>query len=596
MGVSEVTLESAAEDLVALRRALADLDAVLGAKDKRADVERLQQAKELLERLGSFLDKLQVSFDLERKERHQLGALCAISQAVNSSRDLAAVLNLVIDTIIEVMHAERGFLLLFDTVAKDLSAAVARNMDGSSIRGEESISRTIVARVAREGLPILTTNAQSDPRFAGRESVVNYQLRSIICVPLRVKDKITGVIYVDNRFRDGVFSPDDRDLMASFANQAALGIESARLFGELQQKMSEIATIKNYRDNVFASITSGVIAIDTNGLITTFNRAAESILGIKAQQALRRPYVQMLGGLQSFALPELLQQAQSEQRRFVGREAEAQLPDGRVAWLRLSLSPLLDGQGKGLGVALVIDDLSERKRLEQERAAQERETERIRNVFERYVAPSVVERILSDPSQIALGGRQCQVSILFADIRGFSAFSETTSPDRLVDLLNQHLALAVQAILQEEGTLDKYMGDSVLAVFNAPLPQADHPLRAVRAALALQKAMNEHRESQGDGGNGFSFGIGINVGNAVVGNIGAPQMMNYTVIGDAVNLAKRLQESAAPGQILLSAALYEQVKEMVSVNPLPPLRVKGHAEPEEVYELWGLREMAVAAS
>jgi len=339
--------------------------------------------------------------------------------------------------------------------------------------------------------------------------------------------------------------------------------------------------------NIFASIASGVITIDMSGFITTFNQAAENILGIKAQEALRHPYTEVLGCLADFPLPLSLVKVQRERCRFVGQNVEATLAGNKRACLSLSLSPLLDGKGSILGVALVIDDLTERKKLEAEREAEEREKRRIHDIFQRYVAPTVVERILSDPSQIALGGRQREVSIVFADIRGFSTFSEGTSPEDLVDLLNQHLALVAQAVLQEEGTLDKYVGDSVLAVFNAPLPQPDHSLRAVRAALAMQQAIAKHHQSLGRPG--FSFGIGINVGNAVVGNIGTPQMMNYTVIGDAVNLAKRLQENAGPGQILLSAEMYRRVQPLVVARPLSPLKVKGHVEDEAVYELLGLR-------
>ena len=213
----------------------------------------------------------------------------------------------------------------------------------------------------------------------------------------------------------------------------------------------------------------------------------------------------------------------------------------------------------------------------------------IRSLFQRYVCPAVVERLVDGQEDLALGGKRQEVSILFADIRGFTTFSEMLEPEQLVEVLNKYLALAVEAIMAQEGTLDKFMGDAVMAIFNAPLLQPDCTLRAARAALAMQQAIAGYNH-QAQTHQLLSFGIGIHAGQAVVGNIGTSQQMNYTAIGDTVNLAKRLQENAAGGQILLSQAAYDDVKDAVIVNNLGPLSVKGRAAAENVYELTGLRE------
>ncbi|MEM7348757.1 MAG: response regulator, partial [Chloroflexota bacterium] len=185
----------------------------------------------------------------------------------------------------------------------------------------------------------------------------------------------------------------------------------------------------------------------------------------------------------------------------------------------------------------------------------EREKQQIRTMFERYVAPTVVEEILTQPEKMELGGTRRAVTVLFADMRGFSSFSSGLSPEILIELLNKYMRMAADAVLTEGGTLDKFMGDGVMAFFNAPLTQTDHTLRAIRAAWRLCRAVEklhafllpqEH----------LRFGVGVGVGETVVGNIGTPQMMNYTVIGDAVNKVKRLQENAAGGQILISQETY----------------------------------------
>ncbi len=184
---------------------------------------------------------LKLLTDTVERERSTLMALFHVIQAVNSSLDLEEVLSLVIDYIIQLTQAERGFLMLLNQVG-ELEFKVARNVDQETIEGASfDISRTIVQGVVRQGRSVVTTNAQEDPRFSARESVVSFQLRSILCVPLRVKDQVTGVIYVDNRYKSGIFGDRHRDLLTAFANQAAVAIENARLFTETQRRAKQLA-------------------------------------------------------------------------------------------------------------------------------------------------------------------------------------------------------------------------------------------------------------------------------------------------------------------------------------------------------------------
>ena len=333
--------------------------------------------------------------------------------------------------------------------------------------------------------------------------------------------------------------------------------------------------MKNLMDNIFASIASGVITTDVLGQITLFNRAAEFILGIPIEECLGRPYYKALSPLNKTELPLLVEKVKETEERYKGFEVEPYLPERGTVNLSMNLAPLKDADNRTQGVAIVVDDLTETKRL---RA--------VHDMFRRYLSPAVVDRLPSDPAELKLGGHRREVSILFADIRGFTSFSEKLPPEEVMDALNRYLAIAAEAILAYEGTLDKFMGDAVMAIFNAPLPQKDHALRAVKAAAAMQQAIADYQQQLGEK-RGLSFGVGINVGGVVVGNIGTTARMDYTAIGDTVNLAKRLQENAGGGHILLSQSTYEQVKGYVKVKVLPSLKVKGRMEAETVYDLIG---------
>ena len=235
--------------------------------------------------------------------------------------------------------------------------------------------------------------------------------------------------------------------------------------------------------------------------------------------------------------------------------------------------------------AIAIHNLQLMRQLH---STKEHEKRQIRGMFERYVSPSVVEQVLAKPDQVRLGGTRRTVTVLFADVRGFSAFSSQTSPEVLIELLNRYMQVAAHAIMTQEGTLDKFMGDAIMAFFNAPLPQFDHPVRAVRAAWEMSRAVKQlhqrllpsHR---------LYFGVGVGIGEAVVGNVGTSQMMNYTVIGDSVNRVKRLQENAKGGQILISQETYHLIENYFQAECIGNIYLKGQSQPEPVYQVMKLR-------
>jgi adenylate cyclase len=539
-----------------------------------------QQMRQLLPQFETSLDDLQAEFTAQAKEHEQLAALYNVSSAVNSTLDLAELLNLVMDMIISVTGAERGFLMLVNEETGELDFRVARNMDRETLSGSSfEISRSIVNKVAKEGTPVLTTNAQEDDRFSAQASVVSYSLRSILCVPLSVKGKITGVIYSDNRIKAGLFSPRERDLLAAFADQAAVAIENARLFERVKLQLEEITNMKNLMDNIFTSIASGVITTDTMDNITTFNRAAELILGIPANKAQDRPFSEALSFLKDSPLPYMIEEVKQHDRRYIGYEIVRDLPDRGQVSLSMHLSSLKDPEEEPLGVAIVVDDLTEKKRYERERT-----------MLKRYLPPELIDQLPDDLSALKLGGKRQLITTLFADIRGFTTFSERSEAERVVEIINRYFALAYDAVRRGGGLVDKYLGDAIMAHYNTPLnPVDDHAKRAVQAAWKIKKMIEEQRASGGLQVD-LSFGMGVNTGEAVLGNVGAEERMDYTAIGDAVNLAKRLQECAGPGQILLSNSTYELTKGIVIANKLKPIKVKGRSALEQIYELMGLKQ------
>ena len=334
-----------------------------------------------------------------------LQALAGIGQVVNSTLEIDEVLQIVMDTIIRLTEAERGFLMLRDELG-EMSIRIARNWEQESINQSEfAISRTVVQRVIDGGEAVLTTNAREDQRFSGHESIIAFNLRSILCVPLMVKAELIGVIYTDNRIRSGIFSESDRDLLIAFSNQAAVAIENARLFSSLKRTLGEVTELKNLMDDVFASIVSGVITADVQDQIMLCNRAAATILGQASVEIVGRKFEEIIPAFANDILPHLDSVRKSEQP-IVGLELSRQLPErGLVDW-RFNLSPLKDAGQKTQGVAIVLDDMTERKKLEAQRS-----------LLQRMVSPAVLDQL--DPNSLKIGRQESGYHHL---IRGYSRF------------------------------------------------------------------------------------------------------------------------------------------------------------------------------
>jgi len=539
----------------------------------KAKLDLPEGVLEGLQQLSGTLLLLQKTVEENEQDRRNLQALAEIGQVVNSSLDLKTVLNEVMDTIIRLTGAERAFLMLRNELG-DMEITVARNWERVSLESTEiKLSRTIVERVVRNGEAVLTTNAQTDPRFDRQESIVAYNLRSILCVPLKVKGELTGVIYAENRVREGLFTEKERSLLSDFANQAAVALENARLFDSVRRTLDEVTELKNLMEDVFTSIASGVITADVDGTITLVNHAAEAILATPMDVIFGTSVRDLLESL-SPDLPQKIIQVEETDQRFIGLEVESNLAKRGPVDLSLNITPLKTAGKTTRGVAIVVDDLTEKRKLE----AQHR-------LFERMVSPAVIDQL--DPDSLQLGGHRAEITTLFADIRGFTAFSETIDPETLVSVLNGFLAVAAEAILNEEGTIDKFLGDAVMAWFNAPIPQPDHTLRAVRAALAMKEAVVKLHETLSEEFRLY-FGMGIHYGEALLGLVGTHRRLEYTAIGDSVNTARRLQENAAEGQILISQEAVERVRGLLELGEVPPIQAEGKEHPIEVFEVLGL--------
>ncbi|MEO8606424.1 MAG: adenylate/guanylate cyclase domain-containing protein [Chloroflexota bacterium] len=255
--------------------------------------------------------------------------------------------------------------------------------------------------------------------------------------------------------------------------------------------------------------------------------------------------------------------------------------DNRVTGLGLGADDYLSKPFSPRELAARIDA---RLRTKAEADILRQTKEMIRQTFERFVSPSVVEKLLQDPTQVKLGGQLQEVTVMFSDLEGFTSLSERTQPELLLGVLNQYHALVVSMIQSNGGTVDKFIGDGVMSLYNTPLAQSDHALRAIKTALQIRNALPDFYE-QFDPGFRIRINFGIHTGLAVVGNVGTHDLMEFTAVGDTVNIASRLQGLSNNGQILISQATFDQSADNIQVNLVGDQFVKGREESVTVYEV-----------
>ncbi|PJF21900.1 MAG: hypothetical protein CUN56_08730 [Phototrophicales bacterium] len=513
----------------------------------------LDNLRLLKRRIATLSTQISQSF----AELQKLRALADTTAVVNSALETEDVLNQVMQTIVNITGAERGYLVLkneetgeFDDFRVvhgiDQNLLLPQGDEPNGKRNELIISKTIVNEVVRTKQAVVTDNASLDTRYQGHQSIVGFALRSVLAVPLKVRDEVIGVVYCDNRVVTGLFQQSDLEIMNAFSNQAGVAIENARLFERIRYQIQQLTDMRELMRNVFDSIANGVITVNAAGIITTCNAAAHNILHQPEVVGRSLDEITPLKD-DKFNTAVDLVMADSKQRTL---EIKPVLPQiGQRVW-NIIISPLLDADhGEKQGVAIVLADLTEKKAREAQLAE-----------LRRYLPAALIDSIRSI-DDVNVAGQERYITAIATDVRGFTSFSEHLRPEQLMEIINKYLSLASDGIQLYEGIVDKYMGDAVTGLFNTQLnPQQDHAIRAVRAAmsiiydlLALHEIMPEDQR--------LYYGIGIHTGTAYLGNIGSADRQEFSALGEATNVSKFLESQAQAGEIIISEATYEHVKE-----------------------------------
>ncbi|NNM00246.1 MAG: GAF domain-containing protein [Gammaproteobacteria bacterium] len=498
---------------------------------------------------------------LIRREESQL---FEVTQAISSELDIDKLLRKIINVATEMLDAERSTLFLHDPRGCELISRVAEGIGSREIRIPD---RTGIAGEAFSSRQVVNiADAYQDERFnADVDRQTGFVTRSILCMPVVNKmGNAVGVVQVLNK-SGGPFTRRDESRLRLLATQSAIALDNARLFREVLDE-------RNYSENVLRSLTNGVVTLDVQNRVAKVNDAALETLGCDIRDLIGRSVEQIFTGDNQWILGMV---RRVNETRSVEHAADTEFVGERGSPVSINLmtSPIFDSERNVIGTMLVIEDITREKR--------------VRSTMARYMNKELVDQLV-ESGDAALGGRSQEATVLFTDIADFTSISERIGADGTVELLNDYFSEMVEIIFEHHGILDKYIGDAIMAVFGTPFPTVRDADNAVTVGLEMQRALrlfNDRRRARGE--QTIDIRIGINTDRVVAGNIGSARRMDYTVIGDGVNLAARLESANKHfgTTMLLSDTTVARLKGDYLTREVDRIRVKGRELPVSVHEV-----------
>jgi len=508
------------------------------------------------------LQNAQLVDQAEKSHSKELEFLDLVSNVI-AELDLTVLLQRVMQEATRMLNAERSTLFLNDEKTSELWSQVGVGIELTNIRfpNHLGIAGSVFTSGESMNIPYAYADLNFNPAF---DKQTGFFTRSILCVPVINKQgKLIGVTQVLNK-KGGAFTGEDESRLRAFTAQISIALENAKLFDDVQK-------MQNYNDSMLESMSNGVITFDEGGKIITCNSPALKMLQVEESAIIGHAADTFFVDENEWIVDQL-QRLNDSEESCLAMDVQVNIQDGCMS-ANLTFVHLRDHDQKRLGKMMMLEDISAEKRM--------------RSTLSKHMDPSIANSLL-DGSEDILGGHATTATILFSDIRSFTTITEELGALGTVNLLNEYFTLMVDCIRAEGGMLDKFIGDAIMAAFGVPLKHDDDEDRAVRVAINMKKTLakwNVERVSEGKPA--VHIGIGLNSDQVITGNIGSPTRMDYTMIGDGVNLAARLESACKQykTQILISENTYKALKGTYKIRPVDRVIVKGKTSPVEIFEV-----------
>ncbi len=534
----------------------------LNKKKGRFKEDDLEILSAMTTQAAITLQSAQFIEQMERNRSKEMEFVDVVSD-ITSEIDLGTLLQKVMSEATKMLNAERSTLFLNDDKKNELFSQVGEGLSAQQIRLPNHLG--IAGAVFTSGETVNIPYAYADLRFnPSFDRTTGFFTRSILCSPVVNKSgKIIGVTQALNK-QGGPFTEEDESRLKAFTAQVSIALENAKLFSDIQN-------MKNYNESIMESMSNAVITLDEDGKIITCNTSGFRIMEVSPEVIIDKHYEEFFNGPNSWIL-EKIKRVEESQILDVTMDTDLEFVEKKLS-VNVTILPLISVEQEKLGSMIMIDDISNEKRM--------------KSTMSRYMDPGLADQLLGKGEEI-LGGQSTTATVLFSDIRSFTTLTEELGAQGTVALLNEYFTIMVDCILTEGGMLDKFIGDAIMAAFGMPIPHDDDEDRAVRATIAmLTNLKNWNRERQEEGKKPINIGIGLSTDAVVSGNIGSPKRMDYTLIGDGVNLAARLESACKQysTKILISDNTFKKLRGTYRIREIDHVVVKGKTEPVSVHEV-----------
>ncbi|MDM8542070.1 GAF domain-containing protein [Desulfococcaceae bacterium HSG7] len=541
---------------------------VLNKRRGRFTDKDLETLNELLTHAAIVLQSTQVVERMKALREEEQEFFKVVSEVV-AEIDLGQILNKVMSQATKMINCNRTTLFLNDERTNELFSQVGEGLGAFQIRLPNTAG--IAGTVFTSGDTVNIPHAYADLRFnPAFDKQSGFFTRSILCVPVVNKEnKCIGVTQALNK-KDGPFTDEDEFRLKTFTAQVAIALENAQLFNDVQNE-------KNRSQGMLESMSSGVIALDEKGVIATCNKSGLNIFRVLSQDILKKTAEEFFTDENAWIMQKIKKVGETQAKEEV-MEAEIKVGKSKK-FINLAVLPLVSVDKKKMGTMIMVEDVSENMRMQ--------------STMARHMGSGVAEQLMAEGEE-KLKGKVERATVLFSDIRGFTTLTEKLGAKGTVALLNEYFTIMVECIDKEHGWVNKFIGDAIMAGFGVPIPDDSHEDRAVRAAVAMLTSLyewNDERKSHGK--TLVDMGIGVNTDMVVTGNIGSSGTANsaerieYTMIGDGVNLAARLETACKQysARIIVSEYTYKSLRSVYSSREIDLVVVKGKTKPVTIYEI-----------
>jgi len=534
-------------------------------------LSRPHNREELLVRVRTLIRLKRARVGLE-EERNRLQLLYDISQAIGAELDPDILMATIIDKTQKAVGATKGNIMLLNEAGEVDHKFLVRA--GSAVEISDRVTNEVMSRglggwLVRHRHGDIIEDIQQDERWITLPDDPLEQ-GSAIGVPLVSPKKVVGVIIL-NHPQVNYFNKQHLSLLETIGTSVASALENANYFTEISEERRKLGAI-------LTQSTDAIITTDEDWIITRINNAAETLFALDAQEVTNK-------SIRDVPELSLLTPIFANASSRVAPE-EVHLHNGKT--LYASISPIQE-----VGYAAVIQDVTEFKKIEEMRLAEERrEQQLLKDTFSRYMGQRLVEHVMSHEPGLLSRRERRRAVVMFADLRNWtSGMIMKIEPDEAINQLNEFFTKMMEIALEFDGTVFEMTGDEILVGFNAPFDQPDAPLRALQTALTMQQEFNMLRRGWYEqAGTELGLGIGVDLGDVVLGNVGAESRMSYRMVGEPMNTAHRLVDLAEDGQVIISQVVYQALHEKapdylqrIRFEKIGPIAQKGITPPQTLY-------------